>query len=468
MKVVLLNPPNKHRIQRRFMCSYNAPNQLLPPQELMALGGMLRDNQQYSTVLIDAIAEQLSLPQTLSKLSSVQPDVIVAIQGFECFDEDMEMLQQVKNNSPGCKLILFGHYATLFPQQILETTNTDIVILGEPDNIFISLMDALLHARPLAEVSGIAYKSSGQVIIQPGDTRIGHPEQLPMPAYEMLHPELYFEPFLKAPFGLIQTARGCPYNCNYCVRSFGKRLTYRTTEQIIDEIVFLKQKFGIRSLRFIDDTFTVHTNRVIEICKKMIDLDLQIEWTCLSRVDTLREEMIPWMKKAGCKRIYFGVESGSTKVLQYFDKPMDLDAALSILKKCTKAGIETLGLFIVGAPVEDQTDFDASVNFAIRADFDYIIASELAVYPGTPLYAQLEKEVDFSLFPYKNEWKDEALRTRNKLREKEFYRRFYYRPRFILKHALKAVRHPLEYLQNFTKLGSFVLGGRKSKRADYI
>ena len=80
----------------------------------------------------------------------------------------------------------------------------------------------------------------------------------------------------------------------------------------------------------------------------------------------------------------------------------------------------------------------------------------------------MEKEVDFSLFPYKNEWRDEALRTRNKLREKEFYRRFYYRPRFIFKHALKAVRHPLEYLQNFTKLGSFVLGGRKSKRADYI
>jgi anaerobic magnesium-protoporphyrin IX monomethyl ester cyclase len=450
------------------MCSYNAPNMLLPPHELIALGGILRSYEQCTAYLIDAIAEQLTTKATIQKLTSLHPDVIISIQGFECFEEDIQSLIALKTQIPTAKIVLFGYYATLFAEEILQKTNIDLVILGEPDKIFGDLMEAFLNKVELSDVMGIAYKTDTTIIIQKGDERIIHPELLPMPAYDLLDATRYFEPFLEAPFGLIQSARGCPYSCNYCVRSFGKRLTYRTTEQIIQEIIFLKENLGIKSLRFIDDTFTVHAKRVIDICKRLIDLKMDIGWTCLSRVDTLTDEMIPWMKKAGCKRIYFGIESGSEKVLRYLNKNVNLSTALSALHKCKENGIETLGFFIVGAPVETEDDFHASVNFAIEADFDYITVSELIPYPGTEFYESVKDQINFTLFPYKNEWKDASLKERNKAREKEFYKRFYYRKKYFLKSATKVLSHPIEYLDNFRKLSSFLVANKDNSRADYM
>jgi radical SAM superfamily enzyme YgiQ (UPF0313 family) len=441
---------------------------LLPPHELIALGGVLRAYKNCTPYLIDSIAEQLSTKETIQKLISLNPDIIISIQGFECFEEDINALVQIKNHIPRAKIMLFGHYATLFAEEILEKTNIDLIIFGEPDKIFGNLIEAFLEKIDLSEVPGIAYKVESSIVVQKGDERIPHPELLPMPAYDLLKAEKYFEPFLQAPFGLIQSARGCPYSCNYCVRSFGKRLTYRSTEQIIEEIIFLKENLGIKSLRFIDDTFTVHPKRVIDICKRIIDLKIDIDWTCLSRVDTLTNEMIPWMKKSGCRRIYFGIESGSERVLKYLNKNVDLSLALSTLHKCKENGIETLGFFIVGAPIETDDDFLASVNFAIEADFDYITVSELIPYPGTEFYKTVKDQVNFTLFPYKNEWKDSSLAERNKIREKEFYKRFYYRKKYFLKSASKVISHPLEYLENFRKLSNFLLMPKENKRSDYM
>ena len=449
------------------MCSYNAPNILLPPQELLALAGIAKSVSGVQAFLIDAIADGLTLSETQQQIGSIGPDLIIAIHGFECFEDDINALNNIKEASPKAPLVLFGHYASLFHTEILQKALVDIVIIGEPDLIFKNLLEVITSNGLLSDVGGIGYKIGDEIFSQPSDMRIPHPENLPMPAYELLHADKYFEPFLKPPFGLIQSARGCPYNCNYCVRSFGKRLTYRTTEQIIEEIQFLKSTHGIKSFRFIDDTFTVHTNRVIEICKKMIDQKINLEWSCLSRVDTLKDEMIDWMRKAGCIRIDFGIESGSERVLESLDKKVDLKKALDTLHKCKSAGIETLAFFIVGAPAEQEEDFRKSVEFAKQANFDYVIVSELIPYPGTKMFDDVSAEVDFQLFPYKNQWSDPAIRSRNKQREKDFYKLFYYRPSYLLQRLVKFSQNPIAYLSNFYMLTKFIIGDKKNKRSDY-
>lgn len=469
MKVVLLNPPHAQKIQRRYMCSYYAQGVLLPPQELIALGGIMREFDECETQLIDAIAEDLTTDDLLARLLKEKPELIVAIQGFECFEDDINELNRIKEALPNTKLALFGHYSTLFYDEILRKTKVDIVLKGEPDLIFRQLVACLLERGNLATVSGIAFKTqSGDIAEQQGELRIAHPDELPMPAYELLKTDKYFEPFLKPPLGLIQSARGCPYGCNYCVRSFGKKLTYRTPEQIVNEILYLKNTFGINSLRFIDDTFTAQPKRVIDLCERILALNLKLDWTCLSRLDTLKEEMIPIMKKAGCKRIYFGVESGSPRVLKFLNKELDLEESLHIVKKCREAGIETLGWFIVGAPNEDEAAFEESVQYAIKADFDYIAVSELILYPGTQLYDTLKDEVDFSLLPYKNEWKDKSKKAMNQQREKEFYRRYYYRRRYVMNALRQSLKHPREYFSNALKLTSYLLLPAQAKRADYL
>lgn len=451
------------------MCSYNAPNSLLPPQELLALGGIVKSWKKGMVHLIDAIAEELSVKKTIQRLDDVKPDLIVTISGFECFEDDMRVLDEIRKAFPQSKIILFGHYATLFAREIFRHFDFDIIILGEPDMKFARLYDALEGKIPLSAVNGIAYRHGPQVVVQGSDDRIARPDELPMPAYELLQADKYFEPFLSGPFGLIQSARGCPYACNYCVRSFGQKLTYRTPDQIIGEIIYLKEKFGIRSLRFIDDTFTVSPRRVIEVCKKMIEQKLHIQWTCLSRTDTLRREMLPWMQQAGCKRIYFGVESGSPKVLKYLNKEMDVQESLENLKLCKEYGMETLGFFLVGTPVETDEDFAMSVNYAIDAELDYIIVSSITPYPGTPFFEMLRDEIDFSILPYRNEWRDKSLTARAKAREKEFYRRYYLRQRYVMNSLNRMSSHPVHFIKNSLKLASFMLKERTvQKRNHYM
>lgn len=469
LRTMLLNLPYPTRIIRRYMCSYNAPNFLFPPLELIALGAILKEWEKDEVILYDAIAKGADLEQTNDFIAQYQPDLIIAITGFEVFDHDMEMVRGIKAQNPNATFILFGHYATQFTQEILEKVPVDIIIQGEPDLIFAKLYTHLKTGKGLETLKGIGYRDdTGKIVLQPGDLRLPDPSALPMPAYDLLEQDAYFEPFFPKPFGMIQTARGCPYQCNYCVKSFGTKLTTRTPEQIVAEIKELKRLFGIKSLRFIDDTFTVVPSRVIAICKLMIEEKVNLQWSCLSRADTLNEEMLQWMKKAGCKRVYIGVESGSQRILDYYKKRVNVDDALANIKLCHKIGIETMGFFIVGVPEETREDFEQTLKFAIKSDLTFAVVFELIPYPGTPLFPLLKDKINFSLMPYKNEYKDPELRQRFHKWEKEFYFRFYFRPKYIARSAWRALSRPLETLTSAAKLASFIILPQKSNRKDFI
>jgi radical SAM superfamily enzyme YgiQ (UPF0313 family) len=304
--------------------------------------------------------------------------------------------------------------------------------------------------------------------MQTGKLRLPDPSVLPMPAYSLLEIDAYFEPFLPKPFGMIQTARGCPYQCNYCVKSFGTKLTTRTPAQIIEEIKVLRQLFGIKSLRFIDDTFTAVPSRVIEICKLMVAEGFNLQWSCLSRADTLNEEMLQWMKKAGCKRIYIGVESGSQRVLDYYNKRINVQDALENIKMCERIGIETMGFFMVGMADETREDFEQSLAFAIKSNLTFVMLSELVPYPGTPLFPMMKDKINFSLMPYVNEYKDPKLRNQYHKWEKEFYFRFYFRPAYIARTTWRAITHPIETINIAVKILKYIILPQKSKRKDLV
>jgi radical SAM superfamily enzyme YgiQ (UPF0313 family) len=469
LRTLLLNLPYPTRIIRRYMCSYNAPNFLFPPLELISLGAILKEWEKDEVLLYDAIAKGADLKETNEFIAQYQPDIIIAITGFEVFDHDMDMVRGIKEHNSKAKMILFGHYATQFTQEVMERVPVDIIIQGEPDLIFAEAYKKIKAGESLEDVKGIAYRNkAGEIVLQQGNLRLPDPSVLPMPAYDMLEKDAYFEPFLPKPFGMIQSARGCPYQCNYCVKSFGTKLTTRTPEQIVDEIKELKRLFGIKSLRFIDDTFTVIPSRVIAICKLMIEEKVDVQWSCLSRADTLNEEMLIWMKKAGCKRVYIGVESGSQRILDFYKKKVNVEEALANIKLCKKIGVETMGFFIVGMPEETREDFDLTLKFAKKSDLTFAIVFELVPYPGTPLFPLMKDKINFSLMPYKNEYKDPELRERFHKWEKEFYFKFYFRPKYIAQSIARAISKPLETLASVGKLASFIVLPQKSNRKDFI
>lgn len=414
------------------MCSYNAPDFLFPPQELVGIAGALRSIVGVEVALLDAIAEKTPEKEVIRMVGSY--DAVITISGFECFEEDMQVIDRLKRQNPCSKFILFGHYPTLFPEQILRNTKVDFVLIGEPDLNCVELIRALALNTSVEGLKGLAFLTEQGELYLDRLERIGDPSSLPRPAYDLLRFNLYSEPFMPKPFALIQTARGCPYQCNFCVKSYGTKLGLRNAADILNEIEYLVNEHGVRSIRFIDDTFTAIPTRVAEICQGILERGIDVSWTCLSRLDTLSIEMIDQMKASGCVRLNVGVESGSPRMLEIYNKQLDLERGKEMLLYCSSIGLETLGFFMVGHPEETEKELNMSIEFAKSSKLNFAVVGELIPYAGTKLFTQLGDKLEFSLFPYVNRFKESDTELKYLEWEKRFYREFYLRPSYVFNH----------------------------------
>lgn len=451
------------------MCSYNTPTFLFQPIELISLASILREWKSGEPYLLDSIAESLTEDQVYSVIKQFQPDFIVTLSGFECFQEDMDAISNLKEMFPDIPVILFGHYATLFPEVIFEKVPVDYIIHGEPDLIFSDLLDSLISNKSLVGISGISYRREGEVIHQKGHARIPNPNELPMPAFDLLKNDLYGEPFFPKPYGLIQSARGCPYQCNFCVKSYGTKLTMLTPENMILQIDEYVRLFNIKAFRFIDDTFTAVPSRVIEFCKLLIAKNYNIKWSCLSRPDTLNLEMLEWMKRAGCTRLYIGVESASANVLISLNKKYDIPSSMSALHEAKKLGFDLMAFFMVGTPNETIEDVNESIRFAIDAKFDFITVSKITPYPGTELFNQLRNEIDFNILPYENKFASEATENRGYEFQKYFFRKFYFNYKVIFNVLRKSNQLIGQLILNAMSFIMFILKPKYNEsRKDYL
>ena len=261
------------------------------------------------------------------------------------------------------------------------------------------------------------------------------------PNISLLTSKNYFEPLMPQPLGIIQSARGCPYQCNFCVKSYGTKLTYKSESQILEEIIDWQENYGAKSIRFIDDTFTISESRVIKLCNLIKKENIKIPWTCLSRLDTLTERMALAMKEAGCKRIYFGIESGSQRILDLYEKGYNIKEAHQVINFCAKLGIETVGFFMTGLPDETEKDFEETLKFLRDSKLTFAGVGELTIYPGTALFGIYENDLEFSLFPYINKFKDPSVRITFNDRKQRFEKEFYNLKK-ITQLSLKIMKQP--------------------------
>lgn len=440
---LFLNLPASDKITRRYMCSYQSPTSLFPPLELISLAAVYREQASKNPFVIDAVAQNHTTDFVINFIKENNIRYLITLLGFECFEEDVQVLAEIKQSHPELTVVVFGHYPTYFAEEILAKSAIDIVIKGEPELAFLDFITCeKLHFNKKQIL-----ESNASVFSENNKNRIKSYSELPIPAYDLIDHSPYHEPMMARPFGMIQTARGCPYSCNYCVKSFGTRLTLRSPEQVIEEIEVLIQIHHIKALRFIDDTFTINKARVINICKLMVDRNIKLEWSCLSRTDNLDYTMLQVMKEAGCKRIYFGVESGSQRLLDYYKKDVQVQDAMKTIQLTNKVGIETAGFFMLGLPKENENDFELTKQFIAKAQFDYIGVGGLILYPGTPLFEQYKNEVEFSLFPYINRFKDEQLQARYMLWNKALYDSFLKSTHFLKKTLLKSVQSPIQTIR---------------------
>ena len=324
----------------------------------------------------------------------------------------------------------------------------DYGVLGEGEATLEELCRALAAAGDLGSVAGLAWRKDGQLAVNPPRPPLDDLDLVPFPAYDLI-PDLsvYAPPpcnYQKTPVANVITSRGCPNQCTFCDRAvFGRRLRQRSAENIAAEIELLMTAHRVREIAFVDDTFTIRPKRIRELFAILDQRRLSFPWTCMSRIDTVDEDLLRFVRDHGCWHISFGIESGNEDVLRQICKRISLAETRRVIAWCAKLGIRTKGFFIVGHPGETEGTIEQTIRFALELPLDDVVATINTPIPGSPQYAEADAwgsldQTDWSQFNY---WRPVFVPkglSREVLlaRHREFYRRFYFRPRILWRYFL--------------------------------
>jgi anaerobic magnesium-protoporphyrin IX monomethyl ester cyclase len=289
-------------------------------------------------------------------------------------------------------VVIGGPLPSCYPQ-LITCDDVDFLVAGEGEKAITMLADTLESSGCISDsaVPNLVWKEHG--IHRGPTTYIEDIDSIPLPDRDNFILDEYMAVWRKY-FGFTCTSllssRGCPYRCNFCDKSvFGTLYRARSIRNIMPEIFYLKAR-GIDKLWFADDLFTLDRKRVLSLCRELRKEHLDLEWYCESRVDTIDEEMVEAMKKAGCTWIGFGVESGNPDILTYIGKGHKLEAVKEAFRITRKAGIKRCAYFILGLPRDTPQTVEDTVRFAMSIDPDSVEFSLPIPIPGTRLSREVE------------------------------------------------------------------------------
>lgn len=254
------------------------------------------------------------------------------------------------------------------------------------------------------------------------------------------------------PAANIITSRGCPFDCVFCFKGvYGKKYRFRSKESVTEEWRWLIEKLGVKEIAVQDDLFNIRIDRAKDICREIIKEKLVLPWTTPNgiRADAFDDELAELMVRSGCYRIAFGIESGNQKILDSIGKKIKLEKIEQAIKTAKKAGLKTLGFFVMGSPGETSLTMQDSIDFAVKTDPDYAQFSVATPFPGTRLFDIINKAGEINT----KDWSSYSQFDRKeyftygyidrKIVEKyvkKAYRRFYLRPKKLLRLIFNTLR----------------------------
>jgi anaerobic magnesium-protoporphyrin IX monomethyl ester cyclase len=319
------------------------------------------------------------------------------------FMDVMALAALVKRTLPGVCVVLGGNHATYFAESIVRSPDVDFVVAGEGEITFLELCREFLSGGAgFSAIAGLVYRGKdGEPVRNQPRPLIEDLDILNLD-YGMIDLPRYTElsrmsPFhMRHPVATISTSRGCPNKCIYCtVRAvYGRTWRGRGAKQTVDDIQLLHEKYGIREFAFLDDSASVNKKRWTEICDEIIGRKLDIRWTTPNGIAhwTLDRELLEKMKKAGCYRITFGIESGDPEMRTYLGKPFPLDQAADLLRYANRLGMWTISTNILGFPYETLEQIKRTVRFNQRSGTDFATFYLLAPHVTTEVYKEFRKE----------------------------------------------------------------------------
>jgi radical SAM superfamily enzyme YgiQ (UPF0313 family) len=453
------------------------------PLGLAYIAGHL-ENKNVPVRIIDAPAQQMSTEHVVSDIG-ISNDNIVGISILTTtFSVVKDLCRSIKSAVPQCMIVLGGPHSTVLPERTLEEIpEADIACIGEGELTMAAIAQSV-DDNDIKNIEGICYRRNGEIIRNPDRPFIRNLDEIPPPARHLLPMDRYHLTASRVSGDTfcptIIVARGCPFKCSYCSRTFGRTFRAHSIERIVEEIQDLIQTYQIRQINIEADTLTVKKTFLRDLCHAIIENGIQrkIKWTCESRVDTIDEDMLKLMRKAGCWQISYGVETGSQRLLNLINKGVTLTQVEQAFRLTKKAGISIRGFFMLGLPTETRQESFETIAFAKKIDPLWAQFTITVPYPGTEMFDELDRAGQIRTYDWRryntwSGWKGEDEipfipegRTIKELADlqKMALRAFYLRPSVIWK-FMKTIRSPKDlekYFNGFLVLLRSAVPGKAS------
>lgn len=429
---VLIYPPWTILQGRTFLTN------CLPPLGILSIAANL-ELHGFRVRVIDVHAERMSPAHLRALVRKYRPRYVGITVLSSMVVSAHSIAKLVKREVPDSIVVMGGVHAEAFPERLLQNSAVDLVVRGDGE-------------RPMADVvAGKPWEAIKSVSFLRPDGRVHHTpmqeiemdlDKYPMPAYHLVDFKRYFPSatsYRNLPAINMLMTRGCPGTCTFC-NSAETTLRSRSPQKVFEQIQLLRRDYGIRQIQFYDDTFTVNKPGVLELCRLLRERKVDIAFSCYVRGDCFSDEMAGALRSAGCHQVMVGIETGSELIMRSIHKVIKKDRYAEMVRIAHAHGLEVRSGFIIGSLGETWETMEESLQFAIDLDVDFFQLSISTPYPGTALFKQALAEDRLKHLEFKRYGQSEVIVRLDALTEEQVlafekyaWRRFYLRPRVLLR-----------------------------------
>jgi radical SAM superfamily enzyme YgiQ (UPF0313 family) len=468
-KIYLLNPPSYNQIDRlvregRCMQRESSWSNLWMPLTLCILKPWLEENLEVKCKLRDAVADRMSMEDIAKEINSFNPDVTIINTAVpSLIKEDLDTAKLVKKIKPDTIVIMIGVPATVMTDIIYNDPRgkyIDFCVHHEPELSLLNLLKKIKNGKEWKRSKGIAFKRNKKIVYNKSYPPMNL-DKLPEADFTELPLKEYTLPFSRESIFMVETSRGCPFNCSFCVGKlyYSNCFRYRNPKKIVDEIENINSTFGVRNFLFWADNWMLGMKKAEKTCDEIIKRKLDINFLANGRVDSSPIWLLKKMKKAGCRLLAYGVESCVQEILDNVKKGISVKQIETAFNNSNKVGLTNAAHIIIGLPGENWKTVNITLNRLIKFNPTFINVYSPVPYPGTLLFEQAKKNkwiktYDWSMYEELNTvMRNEAMTTEEITKARKYIvKKFYLRPSIISREIKNSITKdkPMKRLYFFT------------------
>lgn len=469
MKIFFVNPPFKEQYGK-FSREQRSPavtkSKTVYYPLWLIYAAAVTEKEGFNIEFLDAPAKQLGSVESYRIISEKGKGtkLFVLDTSTPSIYSDIKFAEGIKELFPEAFILLVGTHVSALPKETLMLSKSlDGVARHEFDYIVRDLAIAIRDSKSLETVKGLTYRADDEVVENPNMPFIENLDDIPFAATfikNYLNEKDYFFSPSTYPEIQIFTGRGCPFRCNYCVYPqvmHGHKYRLRSPQNVVEEFAYIAENFPeVKEVVIEDDTFTASKTRVEEICSLLIEKGLhkRLKWLCNARVNTTDLELMKLMKKAGCRLIIPGIESGNQQILNNIKKGTKIEQYKPYIKNAKKAGLLIHACYMVGNMGETKETMQETLKLALELNTDTAQFFPLIPYPGTEAYEWAKSnhylKGDFDNYDKENGDHNTVLNlpgltTEELTRFCDYARKKYYlRPSYILHRLWMGIKDPAD------------------------